>query len=481
MEPMITVSGLRGEIGVTLTPFVAIRYAAAYSASCDGTGPFVIASDGRGSAAMLSAAVRAGLHAVGRSTIDAGVCATPTVGVLVRSLGAAGGIQISASHNPANYNGMKLFSAVGRVIPSGPGAGVLARYRAMRDGTEPIAWVTHDRLGADIAVPADPDASHLVAVLATLDVEAIRKRQYRVLLDANHGAGGRLGKKLLESLGCRVTVLGETPDGRFAHTPEPTAENLVTVLAAVTENGAAIGFCQDPDADRLAIIDENGRYIGEEYTVAICAKHVLTPRANPVNGDGMNGGNAFDSSGMRRHGAVVTNCSTSRMTERIAATAGVPFFRSAVGEANVVDRMLKAGAVFGGEGNGGPIDPLVGLVRDSFVGMGIILDAMASRDLPVSQLADEIPPTAIVKTKLPLAAGGEIATVFDRLEHAFPEATADRLDGLRLDWSNGDWLLLRASNTEPIVRAVAEAATESDAARLCARVHELLTDPDGKH
>ena len=183
-------------------------------------------------------------------------------------------------------------------------------------------------------------------------------------------------------MGCRVTLLGGEPDGRFEHLPEPTAENLAGVLAAVPRCGADVGFCQDPDADRLAVIDESGRYLGEEYTLALCVDHVLRGRRGPI----------------------VTNCSTSRMSEDLAGRYGVPYFRSAVGEANVVDAMLAHDAIFGGEGNGGPIDPAVGLVRDSFVGMARLLDAMAGRQMPISQLADELPRYAIVKTKITRAA-----------------------------------------------------------------------------
>ena len=460
MEPIITVSGLRGEIGVTLTPIVAAQYVAAYSACCSNVGPMVIANDGRGSASMLTAAVRASLHAAGRSTIDCGVCATPTVGVLIRTLHAAGGIQISASHNPSKYNGLKLFSAEGRVIPAGPGAEVLAKYHTIRDGNADDIWAAHDQLGTDLTPPEDTVAAHLQAVLETIDADAIRKKQYRVLLDSNHGAGGKLGRRLLESLGCNVILLGEKPTGLFTHTPEPTEENLKTVLTFVTKERAAVGFCQDPDADRLAVIDENGRYIGEEYTVAICTDFLLKP---------------VEQGGAGRKGAIVTNCSTSRMTQQIAETAGGSFSRSKVGEANVVDEMLAKNALFGGEGNGGPIDPRVGLVRDSFVGMGLILNAMAAGNRSVSKLADEIPARVIVKTKLS-APKGEISTVFDLLEKMFPDAIADRLDGLRLDWPNGNWLLLRASNTEPIVRAIAEATKESDAKSLCDKVLRIISD-----
>jgi len=442
-DPIISVSGLRGIVGGGLTPEVAMRYAAAFAADCP-AGPFVVTRDGRFSGQMLAKAVHAGLQAVGRDTIDAAVAPTPTLGVLVRHCRAAGGVQISASHNPAEYNGLKLFSAQGRVIPEGPGKCVLARYQA---GT--VAWVRHDRLGTSQSL-SDVCGPHLEAVLATVDVPRIRSKGFKVLLDSNHGAGGELGRKLLESLGCRVTLLGGEPDGRFAHLPEPTAENLAPVLAEVTKAAADVGFCQDPDADRLAVIDESGRYLGEEYTLALCVAHVLRGRRGPI----------------------VANCATSRMSEDLAKAHGVPFCRSAVGEANVVDAMLAQNAVFGGEGNGGPIDPRVGLVRDSFVGMAQLLDAMAARDAKISQLADELPRYWIVKTKITLDST-RVPAALDALQQRFPAATPDRLDGLRLDWP-GRWLLVRPSNTEPIVRAIAEAPSEPDARALCDRAAEVI-------
>ena len=442
-EPIISVSGLRGGIGETLTPTVAIRYATAFAAVA-AAGPIVVARDSRPSGRMLAEAIHAGLQAVGRDTIDAGIAATPTVGVLVRRHGAAGAIQITASHNPSPYNGLKLFSAEGRIIPAGPGQLVLTRYR--RD--EPV-WVAHDRLGGH-QVLADTLADHAEAVLATVDVARIRGRHFRVLLDSNGGAGGPLGRRVLESLGCSLTILGETPDGRFGHTPEPTAENLDGVRSAVTRAGADVGFCQDPDADRLAIIDGSGRYIGEEYTVALCVDHVLRHARGPI----------------------VTNCSSSRMAQDIAERHGVPFFRSAVGEANVVDAMLAHGALFGGEGNGGPIDPRVGLVRDSFLGMALLLDAMAEQGLAIGEMADALPRYEIVKTKISLPPA-KIPAALTALEKHFHDAACDRLDGLRLDWP-GRWLLVRGSNTEPIVRAIAEAPTAAEARRLCDAAAEVL-------
>ena len=435
-EPIISVSGLRGIVGESLTPEVAIRYVAAFAAIAP-PGDILVGRDGRPSGQMLAEAVRAGLQAVGRNAIDGGILATPTTGVLVRRLRAAGGVQITASHNPSPYNGLKLFSAEGRVIPAGPGQLVLDRYR-----TASPPWVPHVRLG-DSRTVGDTLTAHLQAVMAIVEVERIRRRRFKILLDSNHGAGSLLGRRLLEELGCQVTLLGAEPDGQFDHLPEPTPENLASVLAAVSRAGADVGFCQDPDADRLATIDETGRYVGEEYTVAFCVDHVLRQRRGPI----------------------VTNCSSSRMAEDIASRYGVPLVRSAVGEANVVDVMLAQGAIFGGEGNGGPIDPRVGLVRDSFVGMALILDAMAARGLKLSQLAGDLPRYEIVKTKVSLARE-RLPAALDALEEHFRDARADRLDGLRLDWPQA-WLLVRGSNTEPIVRAIAEAPTAAAARRLC--------------
>ncbi len=388
--------------------------------------------------------VRSAIQALGRDCLDAGVAATPTVGVLVRHLTAAGGIQISASHNPPMYNGIKLFDSSGRVIPAPVGQRVLERYRRGEYQNQPATPPgSCERL-------TDTTSAHLNRVLATCDVELIRSCKFRVLVDPNHGSGSVLAVPLLEALGCEMTLLGGTPDGRFAHSPEPTFENLQTVLEQVRATKAAVGFCQDPDADRLAVIDEHGRYVGEEFTLALVANHVLSQNPGPV----------------------VTNCSTSRMTQDLAAKHGVPFFRSKVGEANVVDLMLAQNAVLGGEGNGGVIDPRVGLVRDSFVGMALVLDAMTKRELPLSKLADELPRYAIHKAKAALPAE-QLAESFSSLECHFADATSDRLDGLRLDWPD-KWLLIRGSNTEPIVRIFAEAPTAAEAEQLCREAERVI-------
>jgi phosphomannomutase len=444
-ELIISVSGLRGVVGDTLTPEVAFHYASAFAATLP-DGPVLVSRDGRANGPQLLTPVVRGLSQSGkRRVLDAGIAATPTMGVLVRHHHCAGGVQISASHNPAPYNGLKLFSHEGRVVPAVAGEAVLQRYRSLDSRQSKF---DSNLPSSNVSRLDDTTSAHLALIERIVDVDRIRQRRFRVLLDANHGAGSVLGKPLLERLGCDVTVLGGSPDGLFSHEPEPTAENLAGVLADVSRVGADVGFCQDPDADRLAIIDERGRYIGEEYTLPICVDHVL--RKTP--------------------GPVVTNCSTSRMTEDIAHKYGVPFFRSAVGEANVVDMMIRESAVIGGEGNGGAIDPRVVFVRESFAGMALVLDAMAERKLTASALADELPRYEICKTKVTVPRE-RIPAAWSALERQFPEATPDRLDGLRLDWQGangkGQWLLVRASNTEPIIRIIAEAPTAEESRHLC--------------
>jgi phosphomannomutase len=443
-SPIISVSGLRGIIGESLTPEIAIRYAAAFAAGLP-PGPIVLSRDGRTTGPMLAASLVGGLTALGRDVIDAGIAATPTTGILVRHHSAAGGIQISASHNPPQYNGLKLFSAEGRVIPAVAGQRVIKRYES-----DSPAWTPTERVGSLIPCD-DPLEPHWALLRETVDVGRIRQYHFAVLLDSNHGAGSLLARRLFDELGCRATIVGGEPDGKFAHTPEPTAENLRTILPLVSRAGANAGFCQDPDADRLAVIDETGRYIGEEYTLAICVAHVLRSRPGPI----------------------VINCSTSRMSEDLARSYGVPLVRSAVGEANVVDAMLLHGAVLGGEGSGGVIDPRVGLVRDSFVGMALLLDAMAERGMTMSQLADELPRYEIRKTQIPLPREN-LSAALDALESHFAEAKPDRLDGLRLDWPDR-WLLVRGSNTEPIVRAVVEIRFAAESSRMLSEATAVLS------
>jgi phosphomannomutase len=446
---IVSVSGLRGVVGATLTPDVAVRYAAAFAATLP-PGPIVIGRDGRTHGPLFAAALRDFFVASGRDVIDCGIAATPTVGIVVREERAAGGLQISASHNPPHYNGLKLFSAAGRVLPAAAGVEVLARFRSGPERLpRPEGTPGHVR-------EIDGSPAHVRLVAATVDVAAIRRRRPRVWLDAGHGAGSRAARLLFEHLGCDFAIEGAEPDGLFEHPPEPTAENLATMLPRISQQHADVGFFQDPDADRLAIAAADGRYIGEEATLALCVEAVLA----------------------KTRGPIVVNCSTSGMAAAIAAEHGVACHVSAVGEANVVDEMLATGAILGGEGNGGVIDPRVVLVRDSFVAMALVLERLATGGpgTTIDELARALPQMVMKKTKIDLTPdvqGPGLTAALARIEQAFPAARSSRLDGLRLDFPGG-WLLVRASNTEPIVRLVAEATTEAAVDDTLACAHAAL-------
>lgn len=442
-EPIISISGLRGIVGSELTPAVASRFAAAFCTQAP-DGPIAVARDGRASGPMFSDAIAAAIIGHGRECLDLGVASTPTVGAFVRESKSAGAIQISASHNPKAYNGMKLFSPEGRILPSEPGTRVLQAYR--QNQTD---WRISESWQARVQVE-DPHAGHLRLILATVDLAAIRQCAFRVLLDSNHGAGSVLGRRLLEALGCEFLILGETPDGDFSHPPEPLAENLVTVSPLVAQQDFQIGFCQDPDADRLAIIDETGHFIGEEYTSVLCMKRAL----------------------MSRSGPLVTNCASSNMTKWLAEEHGVLFEQSKVGEANVVDVMQLHNALYGGEGSGGPIDPRVGFIRDSFVGIAQVLDLMAARQLRLSELVRELPRMAMIKDKMVLSRE-QLSASIDKLSEELKAESVSNADGIRLDWKDS-WLLLRGSNTEPIVRLIAETPSEDQSKALIARAKQII-------
>ncbi len=447
-EPIISVSGLRGIIGESLDPLLAIKYVTAYASQLTVDGPVVVTRDGRTTGTMLAQAICSGLMAVGRDVAYGDVAATPTTGILVKTLEAAAGIQISASHNPAPYNGIKLFDETGRVIPADRGQRIIDAYRD--ESGRSYTPVVHDQVGSFTNIE-DTTSAHCEAVLNTVDAEAIRTKKFKVVLDSHHGAGSIAGQVLLQKLGCEFECLGSTPDGLFEHPPEPTEANLQATIKRAIDFGADAVFCQDPDADRLAIIDENGNYVGEEYTLAITLQHALKTRKGPV----------------------VINCSSSRMSADICKAAGCDFHMSAVGEANVTNMMKDLNAVYGGEGNGGPIDPKVGYVRDSMVAMAQVLDAMAATGKSISQLVADIPRYEICKTTIPVERDS-IPVLLDKLEAQYPDAIASRQDGLRLDWSD-KWMLVRPSNTEPIVRAVAEAKTMAAAKELC----DAASSPQG--
>ena len=448
MQRILSISGLRAVAGDGLDPAFLAEFASAVGTIAQG-GKIVVSRDGRSTGNMVKQAVLAGLTATGCQVLDAGIATTPTCGVLVTALGAAGGIQITASHNPIPWNGLKPFDSEGSVYNREQGEKLLSLLESKE-----FRFVSWDQMGTveRLDAPAQP---HFERVFNLVDVDAIRKRRFKVVLDCNRGSGAVATPNLLKQLGCEVTVLGGEPDGQFEHTPEPLAENLTSLCKAVCESGADIGFAQDPDADRLAIIDEKGNYIGEELTLALAADHVLE----------------------RTPGPVVVNGSTSRVTADIAQKYGCDFYRSHVGEANVVSKMKEVNAIIGGEGNGGVIEPKVGYVRDSFVSIAYALDGLAIRGGTLSQWTESIPRYAIVKSKL-TCPENLVEDACCALKKSFPDANATEGDGLRLDWENS-WVQVRASNTEPIIRVIAEAPEPDEAVRLCQTAQQNIRQAIG--
>lgn len=442
-QRIVSISGLRGIVGDGLEPEYVVRFASAVGTMAGG-GTVVVSRDGRSTGEMLRHAVLAGLTAAGCRVLDAGIAATPTCGVLVVHHHAAGGLQITASHNPVEWNGLKPLASDGAVFHTERGLQLIDVLESEAYRRAP--W---DGIGR-VETLADAGRPHLERVLGLVDVHAVRRRRLHVVLDCNHGSGSVLGPRLLEELGCRATVLGGTPDGCFQHMPEPLEENLVGLCRAVRDLGADVGFAQDPDADRLAVVDDTGRYIGEELTLALCAHYVLS----------------------RTPGPVVVNASSSRVTADLAARYGCAFHRSWVGEAHVVAKMRAVGAVLGGEGNGGVIEPKVGYVRDSFVGMAYILAGLSAALRPLSAWVEELPRYRIVKDKF-ACPRERVEPACAALRAAFPGARAAEGDGLRLDWEDR-WVQVRASNTEPIIRIIAEAPDDAAARELCAAAREAI-------
>jgi phosphomannomutase len=438
---IVSVSGVRGIVGRGLSADVGRRFAAALGSYLNG-GRVVLCRDSRPSGSMLASAAAEALVACGCNVIDCGINPTPTCGFAVRQFAAAGGLQITASHNPAPWNGLKLFGRDGAVLPATEGEKVKAIFDA--DG------VSHAAKPGQRETITDAFRPHRDAVLGLLDVSRIAGGRYKVLVDANGGAGGPAARDLLSVLNCGVTPLGCEPDGQFAHEPEPIPTHLGEVARHVKGAGVAAGFVLDPDADRLALIDENGDCLSEELTLALAVQYRLGQARGPV----------------------VVNMSTSRVVNDICDRFGVPFRRSAVGEANVVSLMRQTDALIGGEGNGGVIDPRVGWVRDTFIGMGMILSLMAETGKSLSQLAAELPAYTIVKDKYELPRE-KLPAAFAALRSRWPDATTDETDGLRLDWSDR-WLHVRGSNTEPVVRVIAEAPTAVAARELCRAAGETV-------
>ena len=445
---MVSVSGVRGRVGHALTPEVVAQFAAAFGAFSlgrSGSRTVVVGRDSRVSGPMFHRAVCAALQSVGADVLDLGMVPTPTVQLAVEHAHAAGGLAITASHNPVEWNALKFIGSSGLFLDAQEGAAM----RAFLDGAIPRA--TWDGLG-EVREDDAAIGRHIDAVLALphVDVAGIRQRKFRVALDTCHGAGSRIMPSLLEALGCEVHVINAEPHGRFHRPPEPVAENLGELEALVRSTGAVVGFATDPDVDRLAVVGDAGKAIGEDWTLALAADVVLS----------------------RTPGTVVTNLSTSRILDDVASRHGGRVERAPVGEVNVAVKMRAVGAVIGGEGNGGVILPDLHLGRDAPLAAALILQLLHVRGGTVSAIVHSYPQYRIVKDKLDRP-DASLDSVYAALRAGFPDAVVDTQDGLRLTWEDR-WVHVRPSGTEPIVRVIAEGPTEADAKELVRRCRTPL-------
>src|SRR6266571_1772061 len=443
---MVGVSGVRGLVGIDLTPEVVARWAAAFGTWAK-HGKVVLGRDARTSGPMFTRAATAGLMSVGCEIIDVGLVTTPTVQLAVEHHRAAGGIILTASHNPIEWNALKFIGPDGIYLGVEDGArvGELARDGITRAG--------YDGLG-DVAVDPDSVERHLDALLRlrALDVKAIRRRRFRVALDTVRGAGGVVMPELLERLGCRLAAINLPTDGRFPRPPEPLPEHLRPLGALVRRHKADLGIAVDPDVDRLALVDERGRAIGEDYTLAFAVRAVLGGRL-----EGRKVGRARRGPSNRptvQPSVVVCNLSTSLVVEDAARDCGARVVRSPVGEAYVARKIIELKAVIGGEGNGGVIYPALHVGRDAPVAGALVLSLLARERITVSELVARAPRYTIVKAKAPR--GARLEAVYGALKQSFPDAEVDTQDGLRLAWPDR-WLHVRPSGTEPIIRLIAEA------------------------
>lgn len=438
---MVSVSGVRGRVGEALTPEIMAKFAAGFGAwaraRAGGRAKIVLGRDSRVSGPMFHAVVISALQSVGCDIIDVGLAPTPTIQLAVEYHGAAGGLAITASHNPIEWNALKFIGPSGLFLDGGEAA----EMRGVVDGEIPrAAW---DELG-EVTQDYDAATRHIQSILELpfINVEQIKKRRFRVALDCVRGAGGAFMPILLEELGCEITAINLETDGLFPRSPEPVPENLGDLEKLVKDSGSEIGMAVDPDVDRLALVSEKGKAIGEDYTLALAAKAVLK----------------------KKKGVVVTNLSTSRIVDDIAEEAGTRVIRAPVGEVNVATRMRTENSPIGGEGNGGVILSDLHLGRDAPAGAALILQLLADENRPLSAIVASYPRYIIVKDKLDRPQGS-LDAVYAALTAAFPGAERDTQDGLRLTWPDR-WVHVRPSGTEPIVRVIAEAPSAEDARKL---------------
>lgn len=439
----ISISGVRGVIGDSLTPTLLTRFAQAFGTYV-GSGTIIIGRDPRTSGEMVKQAVVAGLLSSGCRVVDVGLCPVPTVQLMVRKLGARGGVAITASHNPPEWNALKFIGADGTFLGSGNAREMLDIYHQGE-----YAKVTGQEMRGVETLGGATDV-HIKAILDAVGPLNPRDKKIRVVLDACNGAGSIVGPALLEALGVEAISINNTPNGQFPRGAEPVPENLGLLCATVRQHEADIGFAQDMDADRLAVVSNLGEAIGEDYTLVLATLFVLG----------------------RERGPVVANLSTTNALNYVTDKFDCPLFRTKIGEANVTEAMQRETAVIGGEGNGGVIYPRINFARDSLVGMALILHLLDERNSSLSEILNEIPKLFMVKDKL-LCPSNKIGEVLRLIRKLYEDSPVDLTDGVKVTLPNG-WLHVRGSNTEPIIRLAAEAPTQDEVNAIRDSVLDLM-------
>jgi phosphomannomutase len=439
----ISISGVRGVVGESLTPTLLTRFTQAFGTFV-GPGTIVIGRDTRTSGEMVRQSVVAGLLSAGCRVLDLDVCPVPTVQLLVRGRGARGGIAITASHNPAEWNALKFINSSGLFLAG-------AQARQLLDIYHQGEYVkVRGALMRSVERETGALDTHVKAVLDALGPLPTGERKLKVVVDCCNGAGSVVAPRLLEALGAEVIAINAVPDGMFPRGAEPVPENLGALCEAVRASGADVGFAQDMDADRLAVVDERGEPLGEEYTLVLATRQVLA----------------------KERGAVVANLATTTVLDAVAREFECPIYRSKIGEANVTEEMRRVGAVIGGEGNGGVIYPRINFARDSLVAMALVLHLLADTNRAVSELTAELPRSHMVKEKL-ACRSDRIERVLKTVRAAYADKPQDNRDGVKVLTGTG-WFLVRGSNTEPIVRLVAESATEEEARTLVEELRSIV-------
>lgn len=446
MTLKISISGVRGTVPDSLTPEICLNFAKAFGAYLDG-GKVVVGTDPRKSSEFIKGIIFSGLLSAGCRVVDLGICPTPTVGIMTRELKADGGIVITASHNPLPWNGIKFMREDGIFLNEEQAKKLLRIYESKEFKMASPGGVSIINSGID---------THIKKVLNAVSPFLIRRKKFRVAVDACNGAGSVALPKLLEKLRCKIFAVNCNPRLPFPHDPEPIPENLGQLTQLVKDKKADIGFALDSDADRLAIVSEQGTAMGEELTLALAVKFVLSRKMI----------------GTRKR-IVVSNLSTSRSIDDICREERALSIRTRVGEAHVAEELKNLKGLIGGEGNGGVILPRVGFDRDSLVAAALLLNYLAISGKPLSALAAELPQYAMIKTKIECKSIDEASDLIEKTRQIFRGEDLILTEGVKVMLPEG-WVHVRASNTEPIVRIIAEAKEKGKAEQLIRKVFDAL-------